>query len=152
MKETLLIISTAVFISYVTAIWIEFGVLPSISDSYYKLKHKSLFFLAMVGTGFPITMQSETGMMFFAGAFICLVGVAGAFRQELTGKVHAIGAIGGIALGMCSLWIDYGYWHVPVFFAVVTFCLAFFRIKNHIWWIEILAFVCVLGVLFISNS
>jgi len=103
----------------------------------------------MFGTGLPVTIQSETGMMFFAGAFICLVGAAPAFRDDFTSKIHSIGAIGGISLAMVSLWIDYGYWYVSVGFAVMTFLLTFFRIKYHTWWIEILAFVCVLGVLFI---
>lgn len=150
MNILLLTTSTIIFFGYIALVWIKFGILPSISDSYYYFKKiPGLFFFAMFGTGLPITIFAETGLLFFAGSFIVLVGAAGAFRQELIGKVHVIGAVGSIVLGMVSIWVDYGYWYISVGFALMTFLLTFFRIKNHTWWIEIFGYVCIVGVLWI---
>ena len=152
MKFLLLTSTYFFFTAYVAAIWIKFGVLPSISESYYRLKklQKSFFTLAMFGTGLPITIYAEGGLMFFAGAGICFVGAAPAFREDMTGRVHVIGAVGGIVLGLLSLWLDYSLWIPQVVFAGLTFFLTFFRVRNHTWWIEILAYMCIVGCLWLN--
>jgi len=151
MNIILLSTTTAVFFGYIALVWFKFGVLPSISDSYYYFKHRpGLFFFAMFGTGFPVIVLAETSLLFFSGCFIVLVGTAGAFHRELTGKVHVIGAVGSIVLGMVSLWVDYGYWYISVGFTLLMFLITFFRVNNHTWWIEILAYVCIVGVLWVN--
>ena len=148
MEKLLLSISTLAFFGFVIMIWIRFGLLSSISDGYYYLnRQKHLFAIAMVGVGLPVTIQSDTGMIFFAGLFICMAGAAGYIREDFTEKLHIVGATGGITLSMVSLWIDYGMWWVSLGFAVISFLLTFFRINHSSWWIEILAFVSVILVL-----
>ena len=151
--KILLLISFYIFSAYVAAIWIKFGILPSISESYYRLRYlqKSFFTMAMFGTGFPVVMYSEGGLMFFAGTAICFVGASPAFREDMTGAVHVIGAIGGIVLGLVSLWIDYELWIPQMVFIVLAFILTFFRVRNHTWWVEILAYFCIVGSLWFLN-
>ena len=147
----LLITATIIFTSYVIYVWCKFGVLPSISDSFYKNNEKPLFTLAMFGTGLPITIYAEFGLLFFAGAFICLVGAAAAFREDLTAKAHVVGAIGGIILGLLSCLIDYHNWILPAIFINFAGLATVFKLKNITWWVEITALICIVITLFISS-
>lgn len=146
----LLTISATVFTTYVAVIWIKYGVLESISDSYYYSGCKPWFTLAMFGTGIPISMMATDGILFFAGAGIVFVGAAPAFHQDMTRDVHFTGAVGGIILGMLSCYLDYDNWWVPVGFLVMTGFFVWFRIINRVWWIELLAFGGIFSVLLLN--
>jgi ABC-type uncharacterized transport system permease subunit len=114
------------------------------------MKHPAWFTLAIFGTGIPITIYAESGLLFFAGAFIAAVGSAPAFRQELQGKVHVVCAIGGIVLGLLACIFNYHNWIAPVIFAVFFAIFTLLHIKNKTWWIEIAAYICILTVLFLA--
>jgi len=148
-----IIISIVAFTVYVGAIWYKFGVLSSISESYYHLKglQKSFFMLAMFSTGIPITIYAETGLLFFAGAFITFVGASPAFKEGTEGKVHVIGATGGILFGMMSMLFDYSLWEIPALFVFLALVITLLELKNRTWWIEILAFIAILTGLIINQ-
>ena len=83
-----------IFVGYVSWIWARYGVLPSISHSYYSLPDnlKFIFTLWSWGYALPAMIVASTPLMFFAGAGICFVGAAAAYREKMTETVHIIGA------------------------------------------------------------
>lgn len=88
-------------LSYLITIVILFGVLKSISQSYYEVKGfgKAIFTLFIWSISIPMMIIGSTPLMFFAGALLSFVGAAPAFKEEMEGKVHVIGATGGILIG-----------------------------------------------------
>lgn len=136
-------ISTITFISYVLFITLKYGVLPSISDSYYKHNSKLLFFLFMLGVGLPITLMASSGLMFFSGVLFILCGCAPAFKSDkysLEDDVHKVGALGGICLLLCYFIISHFY--LPIILAIlIEFPVYLLNPKNKTFWLEIIAFV-----------
>jgi hypothetical protein len=142
----LLLVSLTIFVSYITFIIINFGILPSISDSYYKLSlnSKFIFTLAMWGFAFPIIMLSENGLLFFSGAGICFVGAAPLFKEEFEGLIHRIGAITGIGLGLLALIIYYNSYYLVLLYVLIFLIIYLSKVNNRIWWIEILSFLTII--------
>ena len=105
-----LLISAAIFLTYVTYIAVKYSVQKSISESYYNLKFKNkkyIFASVIWGFAVPIMYAGNNALMFLAGGTICFVGGAAAFKKNRMEKwVHISGAIGGIILGMLSLLIN----------------------------------------------
>jgi len=81
---TAFITMITIFVSYVAAIWIIFGVQKSISASYYKLPKKWKFLMTLFcwGIGFPAMIIGQSIWMILAGAGICFVGAAAAFGEN----------------------------------------------------------------------
>lgn len=149
--DKLLIVSFAIFTLYVAFIWLKFGVLKSISDSWYHLTFytKPLFTLALFGFAIPVIISAESIIMKYAGLFICYTAIAPMFKIKPAEWVHYIGAVGGVMLGLFSLWQFYGLWYV-----VILFAIAYFFIKkltdNSTWWVEILAFYTIIICLLLN--
>lgn len=145
--------SALVFFLYVLFLWSTFGVLPSISDGYYSLDKPDRWWPSVIFPLFSIPMMivGSTGLMFFAGVGICFVGAAPMFREGMEGKVHSVGAMGGIVLGMASMWINFHFWWIPVIFIIGSGLIYYFDKKTHTWWIEILAFFLIFLGLVITN-
>ena len=145
-----LIASFFIFAGYVTYIYSKFGVLKSISKSYYELrpKNKWMFTIALWGFSIPMIIAGDTALMFLAGSAICFVGAAPAYKDSMTDKVHVAGAVAGIVLGAAAMWINYGFWWITGLMALSAFLMSHFEIKNETWWIEITEFMFIfLGVL-----
>ena len=156
METKLYALMLLVFISYVSFIIMRYGVQRSISDSFYRLPKKVnwLFVAFCWGFAFPAmiigTLQTQNGLMFFAASGIMFVGAAAAFKQKLTKTVHFTGAYGGVALSQISIVYDYKMWYVTVAFVVLALILELLKVKNKIWWQEILAFVSICVVLVVN--
>lgn len=153
MNIYLLVFVFLVFTGYVIKVVLDAGVLKSISESFYHLEPKKrwIFTLSMWGFAIPVLIVGDTPLMFFAGAGICFVGAAAAFKgDDMTMKVHVVGAVSGVALSMASLWLDFHMWYFPVSFCICAILL-FLTVKNYTWWIEILAFYLVLIALLLVN-
>lgn len=105
MNLILLIISSVVFISYITLIVSKFGVIPSISESYYRLPYnlKILFTLFIWGLAIPIAVVASTPLMLIACGLICVVGTTQTFKLKLVGTIHTIAAMAGIGFGVEQL-------------------------------------------------
>jgi len=150
---TLYFIMLTVFITYVGFIWSKYGVLPSISDSYYELPKKIdfLFILFCWGFAFPAVIigvdLTDNFLMFLAGGGIIFVGAAAAFKQELTQTVHEIGAFGGVIFSQLSIAFDFKMYYVNVIFVVLGLLILLTKIKNRIWWLELVAFSSICYVL-----
>ena len=144
-----------VFVSYVAFIWAKYGVLKSISQSYYELpeKLKPLFTFFCWGFALPAIILGSSGWMFLAGAGIAFVGAAAAFQEKMTHTVHMVGAGVGVGAGQLAIIIQYHMWPISVAFFGLSLLLLLFRKKinnKHIWWIEILDFVSIATVLGIT--
>lgn len=139
-------IQVYVFITYLAYIIGRFGVLDSISASYYHLpkNQKPLFTLFIWALAAP-TFSYSTGWYFGSGAFLCFVGAAAAYKESMTNTVHYVGAVFGIGLALIGLWRE-GIWF-PAAITAVAFCIIRFvdAIKNKTWWVEVAAFLSIMA-------
>lgn len=138
------ILQSLIFIFYIRFIIKRYGILSSISDSWYKLPESDnwMFTMFIWGIGIPMLMfaTTENILYFFSGAFISFVGAAREFKDRSADIIHYIGAAGGIAFALTALVLD-GIWFP--FILVLTFSIALrsFKISNLTWWIEVIAFI-----------
>ena len=154
----------AIFYSYVGYIWIKYGVIPSISDSWYHLpeKQRLLFTLFCWGFAFPAAIIGFTisegnpfqFLMLFAAGGIIFVGAAPDFKKErnLDRKVHYTAALVGVIANTLYLFLTFPkLWIYPTIFVIGSLLIYVLRHKlNEIWWIEILSFtsfVVVIGII-----
>lgn len=157
MEVKLLIFVVLSFVGYISFIVNKYGVLPSISESYYKMKGDKLFggglfTLFIWSLSLPLIIIGDTPLMFFAGAFLSFVGAASAFKDlKMTKRVHTIGAVGGIGFGFLSMILDFQLNEITFFMLLGSLILYLLKIKNLIWWVEILAFVLIILGLFIAK-
>jgi len=143
-----------VFLSYVVSIAIIYGIQRSISNSYYKLpsKYNFLFVLFCWGFSFPAIIigveLTNNFLMFLAGAGIGFVGAAAAFKEKMTNSVHMTGAYSAVALSQLSIFYDFHLYYINVIFivgALLMEILSYYnKLKNKIWWQEILAFISII--------
>ena len=135
MEVKLLIFVVLSFVGYISFIVNKYGVLPSISESYYKMKGDKLFggglfTLFIWSLSLPLIIIGDTPLMFFAGAFLSFVGAASAFKDlKMTKRVHNIGAIGGIGFGFLSMIIDFQLFELTYFMVVLSLSLFLLKTK-----------------------
>jgi len=146
----LFITMVTIFVGYVATIWGLYGVLPSISDSYYQLPKKLnfIFTLALWGFAFPamIIGTPVTGLMFGACAGIMFVGAAAAFHQKVTKTVHIVGATMGMGLSQVAIATSFGLWPITAVSVGLVGLIMLFRKQlkyKHVWWIELVCFVAI---------
>jgi len=146
----LFITMVTVFVAYVATIVSLYGILPSISDSYYHLpeKWKPMFTLSLWGFAFPAIIIGTpiTWMMFLACSGIIFVGAAAAFHQKLTKTVHIVGAATGMILSQVAIATVFGMWYVTVASVVLAglvFLLRKYINNTHIFWIELICFTAI---------
>jgi len=149
----LLIIMGVIFATYITAIVINYGVQPSVSESYYRLpdKWKPLFTFATWGYAAPATViglqLTGSPLFFLAGLAIMFVGASPAFRaskakqiayEKAAGKeyrsleplVHFIGATVGITAAMVAVWVTLSLWWLVVLFLVASAATGLYTVKT----------------------
>lgn len=137
-------IQLAIFTTYIIFIVSKFGVLPSISDSWYSLGKKApLFTLFIWGISIPMAVMGglhNNVWYFLAGSLLCFTGGAAAFKESMAGTIHSIGAVGGITLALVGLASVGVYWPL---IAVISLSLGirYSKINNQTWWVEIISFV-----------
>lgn len=148
----LTIVQGAVFLSYVLYLTYRFGVLPSISESHYRLSEiRKGYLFTLFCWVLSITMifqTNETSPLFFLSATgLAFVGAASMFKWDgaQTAFVHYIGASLGIAGALIGLMYEYSNPHPVAIFILSTLILKLFSIRNAIWWVEIIAFLCIIS-------
>jgi len=152
-KLFLLFFSVCLFLSYIVIIYVKYGKMKTISDSYYKLKEKNKWIFTIVWWAFsiPLIIVGETKLMFLAGVGICFVGAAPAFKKELEEKVHIVGAITGIISGVASLWFDFNLGYLSISLFILSLILFLNKkLYNPTWWIEFFSFCTISAGLFIN--
>lgn len=147
----LYIISALVFVLYTTTILMAFGVLPSVSDSYYALKKHNMsaqFTIFCWGSAFPLLIywidllpNDWDFLPFIACGGLLLVGTAPAFKDvKLEKKVHSTAAI--VCAISSYIWtILYASLFLSINFILLSILLYFLLKKNKTYWIEMLAFI-----------
>lgn len=137
-----------IFQWYVTYIKNRFGILDSISKSFYKLpvteRWKFSLFTFCISLPTLVFFAKETEqikwILGIGCAMIPFVGIFAQFRQKYIDIVHIICASGGIGLVLIGLGISYEIWSILVCFIIGTFFILFTSSKHKTWYIEILAF------------
>lgn len=99
------------FVIYNVSILVLYGFLNSISASYYSLpeKWRSIIFLLFCWVyAIPAMILSTTTLMFFAGFFICGVGIFGDFRiSKYDSDMHQVSAALAITCSQLSVFFEY---------------------------------------------
>lgn len=147
----LYITSFIVFALYIVIILKIFGVLPSISASYYALKEHNLstpFTLFCWGTAFPLMIywiellpNDWDFFPFIACGSLMFVGASPAFKDlELERRVHSISAI--ICVIAAYTWTFlYGSIFLGINFILLSIILYFILKRNKTYWLELIAFI-----------
>jgi len=144
----MIIIQAIVFIVYISFIVYRYGVLPSISESWYvlPLRQKFLFTIFTWGIGVPMLFY-DSGALFISGSALTFVGVATQFKASISfsREVHYAGALIGVIVPLIYFGISSDNWLPLVFQVVATMIITLTKTQNKIWWNEIVAFFCVLS-------
>jgi hypothetical protein len=140
-----------VFVSFIAFVIGRYKVQRSISENYYKLRADNLgnlFTLFCVGFAFPVAMLASDIFITPAAMLICLVGVSRAFKEsKLLRFFHMSGAYVGVVLSQIGICISYDMWYITVAFFSISGILFLLKVKNKIFWVEILAFLSIRIVL-----
>lgn len=155
------IIQGIIFITYISFLLIKFGKpLPSISDSWYQLEglQKSFFTWFCWSLGFFMLFQTNgtSPLFFLSGAGLCFVGAATMFKSDdkFTPIIHFLGALICILSALIGIWIERNNYLPLILYGITSLILSSekIKLKNKIWWIEIIAFIyIIIGLLFISK-
>lgn len=138
-----------IFIGYVLFITIKYGLLPSISESYYRLPKDSniLFTLFCWFFAFPAIVIGIqlTGnfLMFLAGASIFFVGAAAAFKHGLSKPVHMTSAYLAVVFSQLSIIFDFKYYEVSIIAIILMLILVLSKAKTYVFWSELITFASI---------
>ena len=143
------LIQALIFISYVTFLLIKFkGPLKSISESWYKLRYplRILFNLFCLSLGLLMTFHEQSVFFFLSGVGLTFVGVASWSQSsvKLTRIIHFGGATVGIVFGLLGVGFGLGNWVPLSIWMLSSIFILLFKIKNHFWWIEVIAFITII--------
>lgn len=136
------IIQTIVFLTYLVFLIKRYGVLDSISDSWYQEGEQNYFFqLFLLGISIPAILIREPAFV-ITGTLLTIVGAMAAFKlNKFIGTVHGVATTGAIIAALTGLAI-HGIWFP--FFAGSTVALVLnhkgFKVKNTTWWTEVAYF------------
>jgi hypothetical protein len=145
-----------IFVTYVAYIIYRFGILPSISESYYKLNTvRQGYFFTIFCWILAITMifqaKDSSPFYFYSGAGLAFVGAASEFKWTgaHTHVVHYLGAVFGIGCAVMGLYFDSGLWQPAVITFLFSAICAINKTKNGIFWVEIVSFLAIITGLII---
>lgn len=142
-----ILLSFVIFTSYLTYIAINYGILPSISDSYYRLpkNRQWLFTITLWSFSFPMIIAGESGLMFLAGASICFTGAAPAFKgSKMEHSVHVASAIIGITAAVFAMFFTLGASIIGIVTLGSMLALKLLKVSNATWWVEVIAYYAIL--------
>jgi len=165
MINILLGIQSFVFIAYLAFIISKFGILHSISLSWYRLQEKNpkqgfLFTFFCWGLAIPMMMMSAyidadtSTLIMLSGGGLVFTGSAAAFKSKdaKTDLVHFIGAATAIISGLLGIGLIYNNFVPMVIVALATILAYMNKLKNGIFWIEVIAFISIIVGLIISTN
>lgn len=133
----LTVLSFLLIASYTIGVCISTHGIPySISETYYKIKHKFWFAVATIGTAallmpaiLEVTPEQYQFLAFLACVGMILTGAAPNFREGIEKKIHTAGAV--MCLVFSQLWIAFLY---PVLLLLWILYLIYTAIDmNHKW-------------------
>lgn len=148
-----------IFVAYLVYIYAMFKILPSISASYYELMgigNKWLFIIFMYYMAVSLLLVASLNYhpmvwtFFIAGSSAAFVGIAARYREEMDERIHVGAAYSLIIFSLLGIGLVFANWWPTYIFLVVLLPMALFRkkINNIAYWIEVVAFVCIMWGLF----
>lgn len=143
MELILTLIQLITFILYVGYIYVKYGELHSISQSWYELPQNRKWMFTLFTWTLGVTLCFlQTNLFFISGIGFCFVGAAAMFDDnDITKYTHYTGAGIGILFAFLGMTFDLKF-ILPIIIYAITIPIELFIIrKNVIWWIEIWAFV-----------
>ena len=141
------LIMLVVFLIYFFYVKKQFGILDSISDSFYKLekekRNKGWWFLAFAwGIAFPMIAFWNISPWFFIPTFcVFLLGAAPQYKRKMTGTVHVIGSLGSLVSALILIGFLFWNWWCLGIVLFVIFILKFLKVPNLTTWTETVAFM-----------
>ena len=146
-KVASFITMVTVFLSYISFIWIVYGIQKSISASYYALPKNLRFLFTLFCWGFALPAiicgVDVTPLMFFAGAGICFVGAAPEIQDKWVYKHHMIFAISGMVFSQLAIFFGYHMLWLNITSVVLCAIIPFIFKKSYFWWMELVVFAAV---------
>ncbi len=139
MRIVLVSMSLVILTAYIV-IFVSFhGIPPSLSESYYHIKHKALFSLTLVMSGGLIIIpwielsQRAEGLAFLSVAALMFVAASPQFKESLSREVHYVSA--GIMAVASISWelLNWGLWLPLVAFLIIGIC----NRRNIVFWVEV---------------
>lgn len=133
----LTVLSLLLIVSYTIGVCAYTRGIPySISETYYKIKHRFWFAVATIGTAamlipaiLEVTPEQYQFLAFLACVGMILTGAAPNFREGIEKKIHTAGAV--MCLVFSQLWIAFLY---PVLLLLWLLYLIYTAIDmNHKW-------------------
>jgi len=156
-----------VFVTYVSFIWKRFGVLNSISESYYVLSSDSkllslngMFTIFCILISFPfffhsrefhpeLATEQDLTFLFFLPMLLSFTGVAADFKREISNVIHFAAVSVAVISAFAGLWLQYSINFPAIACILVTVLILLFG-KHKIWWIEINCFSWImLGLIYL---
>lgn len=135
------------FTGYILFIVIKFGVLDSISKSWYMLDKQSWMFTIFTWlVGLPMVLY-ENSFLFFAGAFLVFTGTAAEYKKKMTNTIHFVGAGGSIVLSFIGIIVEGGqggYLMLALFVFASLGLILIKEVNNKTFWIECIAFYVII--------
>jgi hypothetical protein len=166
-----LILTIAIFTLFVLYVYIKFGVLKSISESYYKLRsigEEWWFIWFILCTSLGMSLIGQHPLVYVASGLLALVALSPMFKNEgskpdsidkLELQIHVFGATSSIIVGFIYLTFFLHEWYIWI--PIVLFIIyalpkkTKFKWLNGIspytWWIEIFAFGNIMSGFLISK-
>lgn len=146
----MLLYQIIVFVLFISYVVYHHGILYSISNSTYQLKHPWLFTVFLILLAWPLVIMG--GWYFASGTFLIFCGVAAEYKEKLTDVVHNVGAVGGIIFSLVGLLMDGIQFPIIIyaaFIGVVNISDIKSWLKNDTWWIEVTAFLLIATGLYV---
>lgn len=143
-----------VFTYYLAYITRQYGVLSSISESYYMLGKKSGYFtLFCFLLAFPmflhsrefnpgLAVEADYTWLFFVSMLLSFTGAAAAFKRPVTDVVHFVGAACGILGAIVGIALQYNMPLLILGWFISSAIAAGF--KNPVYWVEVVSFAWVM--------
>ncbi len=144
------ILTSVIFLlAFTSMIVFRYGVLSSISDSWYKLptKDRWMFPVFLWGLSIPIMIAFQKPLIILGCLCICMVGIYPWFKLKIESSLHSIFAYSGIALNSLSAIIDYHQYIYIIVLVIFEILLELFKAKNKTWWQEVVAIIILLTAL-----
>lgn len=150
---TALQLTALVFCFFVGGLTIIFGVQPSISKFYYKLKEAKeglqyLFTVFMFFIGGMVIYMGTKGVhsltsdltFWFGGLFLMYVGVFPRFEDDQE-KQHYICALLGLLFTLSGFYFRDNNWQIITSFLLIASLLYRLKVNNLYLWVELVAVV-----------
>lgn len=147
-----IVISIIAFTLIVGFILYKFGLIDSISSSFYLLpdKYKDYFTYGLWLFSVPIMVASTSFWQFMSGLGICYVGAAAAYKQSIVGKVHVFGVLTSIVSGLVHLTLSGYIFTVPLYLVIIIPIMNYVK-KGRVFIVEIVSFYYIAGLMLIYS-